>query len=61
MPMSGKEIRKLFEKNGWVFDRQNGTSHMIMKKDGVHVSIPAHKELGKGMEHKLLKLMKGSK
>lgn len=33
---------------------------MIMKKDGRHVSIPNHKELGKGLEQKLLKLMKGA-
>ena len=54
MPKSGKEVAKLFEKNGWIKDRQKG-SHLIMVKDGNHVSIPMHKELGKGMEQKLLK------
>lgn len=61
MPMSGRDLRKLFEKAGWVFDRQNGTSHMILKKDGRHVSIPDHKELGKGLEQKMLKIMRGEK
>ena len=28
---------------------------MIMKKHGTSVAIPNHKELGKGMEHKLFK------
>lgn len=58
--MSGKDLRKQFEQHGWVFDHQTG-SHMIMKKNGRHASIPNHKELGKGLEQKLLKLMRGEK
>ncbi|HKP94524.1 MAG TPA: type II toxin-antitoxin system HicA family toxin [Fibrobacteria bacterium] len=54
MPISGWEMRRLFEKAGWVFHHQTG-SHMIMKKHGTSVAIPNHKELGKGMEHKLFK------
>jgi predicted RNA binding protein YcfA (HicA-like mRNA interferase family) len=53
-------MRRLFEIEGWVYDHQSG-SHMILKKNGIHVSIPNHKELRKGMEHKLLKTLKGSK
>jgi predicted RNA binding protein YcfA (HicA-like mRNA interferase family) len=60
MPMSGKDLRKLFEKQGWAFDRQSG-SHMIMKKDDKMASIPNHKELAKGTESALLKLMRGEK
>jgi predicted RNA binding protein YcfA (HicA-like mRNA interferase family) len=60
LPLSGMEVRRLFELAGWTFHHQSG-SHMIMKKDGHHVSIPNHTELRKGMEHKLLKKLKGSK
>jgi predicted RNA binding protein YcfA (HicA-like mRNA interferase family) len=60
MPLSGKAMVKLFEKCGWVFLRQNG-SHVIMGKDGEIASIPMHKELGKGMEFKLLKRLKEEK
>ena len=60
MPLSGMEMRRLFELAGWVFERQRG-SHMILKKNGMHVSIPNHKELGKGMEKNLLKIARGSK
>jgi predicted RNA binding protein YcfA (HicA-like mRNA interferase family) len=58
MPMSGKQMRKMFEKAGWVAIRQTG-SHLIMKnKDGQIESIPQHKELKKGTEHDLLKRLK---
>ena len=54
MPMSGKEMKKLFERNGWYAVRQNG-SHLTMGKAGEREVIPMHRELGKGTEHKLLK------
>jgi predicted RNA binding protein YcfA (HicA-like mRNA interferase family) len=57
MPLSGDEMRKLFEKDGWIFDHQRG-SHMILKKDGRHICIPRHKELSKGTEHGLLKKLR---
>jgi predicted RNA binding protein YcfA (HicA-like mRNA interferase family) len=53
MPLSGKEMVKLFEECGWIFIRQNG-SHVTMGKNGEREVIPMHKELGKGMEFKLL-------
>ncbi len=58
MPLSGKEMVKLYEKNGWIFIRQNGTSHRIMGKNGQTEPIPMHKELSKGLECKLLKRMR---
>lgn len=58
MPLSGKAMRKLFEKEGWIFLRQTG-SHMIMgHPSGRKEPIPNHQELGKGLERKLLKLLK---
>jgi predicted RNA binding protein YcfA (HicA-like mRNA interferase family) len=60
LPLSGMEVRRLYELAGWIFEYQKG-SHMILKKNGLHVSIPNHKELDKGMEHKLLKGLRGSK
>ena len=59
MPLSGWEMRRLFEKAGWVFDHQTG-SHMIMRKNGIQAVIPNHKELRKGMEHKLLKKLRAT-
>ncbi len=52
---SGMEIRKVFEKLGWVFDRQTG-SHMILVKEGVPVtlSVPNHKEVARGTLRSLL-------
>lgn len=54
MPMSGKEMKRLFELHGWREVRQNG-SHLIMGKGGLREPIPMHKELKKGTERKLLK------
>lgn len=55
MPMSGKEMLRLFQKEGWVVDRQKG-SHVVVKKEGeLPETIPMHKELKKGLERALLK------
>lgn len=54
MPMSGKKMLKLYEKNGWQVLRQKG-SHVNLGKGTQRETIPMHKELAKGMEHKLLK------
>jgi predicted RNA binding protein YcfA (HicA-like mRNA interferase family) len=54
MPLSGKEMLRLFEKNGWSKLRQTG-SHVVVGKSGERETIPMHKELKKGTEHALLK------
>ncbi len=54
MPMSGKEMKKLFEQNGWQELRQNG-SHVIMGMEEQRETIPMHRELKKGLERSLLK------
>jgi predicted RNA binding protein YcfA (HicA-like mRNA interferase family) len=56
MPMNGKEMLKLYLKNGWILDHVTGSHHIVIK-DNNSVSIPVHsKELKKGTEQKLLKL-----
>ncbi len=55
MPMSGKEMLRLFESLGWVKVRQKG-SHVVVQKEGeIPETIPMHKELKNGLERKLLK------
>ena len=53
--LSGREARRAFEGDGWVFDRQEG-SHMVLVKDGIteNLSIPNHRELPKGTLRKLI-------
>ena len=46
MPMSGKEMLKLYLKNGWIKLRQTG-SHVRLQKGNLKESIPMHKELKK--------------
>jgi predicted RNA binding protein YcfA (HicA-like mRNA interferase family) len=54
--MTGQELIRLLEKDGWVLDRIKG-SHHIMIKDNKTLSVPVHgsKDLGKGLLNKLLK------
>lgn len=54
MPLSGKEMVRLYEKHGWFSLRQKG-SHMQMGKENERETIPLHSELKKGLERKLLK------
>lgn len=54
MPLSGKEMLKLYKKAGWSVNRQAG-SHIRVQKGNNYETIPNHKELKKGMEKYLLK------
>jgi predicted RNA binding protein YcfA (HicA-like mRNA interferase family) len=59
VPLSGKEMVKLYLKAGWVIiPKQGKGSHVKMKKDGVMATIPMHKTLATGTEHALLKELK---
>ncbi len=54
--MTGKEMVKLLQDSGFVLARING-SHHLMACGEVTVAVPVHgkKELGKGLEHSILK------
>lgn len=57
VPISGKEMRKLFCKAGYTVAGVKG-SHWNLKKEGAPpVTIPNHKELKKGLEHALKKIL----
>lgn len=55
MPMSGKEMLRLFEQCGWKSVRQKGSHVIVIKEGELPETIPLHKELKKGLEKKLLK------
>jgi len=63
VPISGKEMRKLFQKAGYEAISGGGKgSHWKLKKSGCPtVIIPNHKELAIGTEHSLKKLLKKAK
>lgn len=46
MPVSGLEVLKLYLNQGWV---------IIHRKGSLRETIPVHKELGVGLQRKLLK------
>nr|WP_246434081.1 type II toxin-antitoxin system HicA family toxin [Spirochaeta isovalerica] len=48
---------QLYKKNGWTVIRQSG-SHVQLRKGTRHQTIPNHsRDLGKGLEKRLLKEM----
>ena len=53
--ISGKDAVKVFERAGWIFNRQVG-SHMILTKSGMYttLSFPNHKEIGRGLLRTLI-------
>lgn len=56
MPVSGKELAKLFKKQGFEEIKGGGKgSHIKLRKGNKTVIIPAHKELKKGLEKALMK------
>ncbi len=59
MPISGKELAKLFKKAGFKEVKGGGKgSHMKLRKENQSVIIPDHKELKKGLEKALKKVLK---
>ena len=54
--VSGRQARRAFEKDGWVFNRQRG-SHRILVKANVpfNLSVPDHRELDRGLLRGLIR------
>jgi predicted RNA binding protein YcfA (HicA-like mRNA interferase family) len=54
--VGGLEAARVFERAGWVFNRQVG-SHMVYKKLGVRssLSVPKHKTLDRGLLRRLIR------
>ncbi len=56
MPLSGREMIKLFEMRGYEIVKGQGRgSHRKLRKGNKTIIIPDHKELKKGLERALLK------
>ena len=54
--LSGREVVKAFERDGWTVARQRG-SHIIMIKTGemATLSVPDHKEVARGTLRSLIR------
>ena len=55
--MNGKDLLKIFKKNGWILDRVNGSHHIMVKKGRRGIPIPVHgkKDIPKGLAKTILK------
>jgi predicted RNA binding protein YcfA (HicA-like mRNA interferase family) len=57
--ISGKEMCKLLEKNGWELKNINGSHHIYMKpgrRERISVPVHANKSLKIGLQNAILKL-----
>ena len=54
LPVSGKQMVKVFRKIGFQVDRQRG-SHIVMSRDDIILVTPNHKTVAKGTERELIK------
>ena len=54
LPVSGKQMVKVFRKIGFQVDRQRG-SHIVKSKGNVILVIPNHETVAKGTERDLIK------
>jgi mRNA interferase HicA len=59
VPVKSSELHRKVRKNGWVHIRTEG-SHYIYEKEGRTYPVPYHgaKEIGKGLERKIIKEMR---
>ncbi|MBN8539910.1 MAG: type II toxin-antitoxin system HicA family toxin [Deltaproteobacteria bacterium] len=62
MPISGKEMLKLYLADGWIILRQRG-SHVVVGKGKLRQVIPVHgnKDLKRGLERALLRVLNAKK
>ncbi|HIJ05763.1 MAG: YcfA family protein [Methanomicrobiales archaeon 53_19] len=54
LPVSGRQMVKVFSKLGYQIDRQTG-SHIVMSNDEDILVIPNHDPVSKGTERELIK------
>ncbi len=54
LPVSAKQMVKVFKKIGFQIDRQTG-SHIVMSKEDIILVIPYHSTVAKGTERELIK------
>ena len=54
LPVSGKQMVKVFLRIGFQLERQKG-SHIVMSKGNAILVIPNHKTVAKGTERELIK------
>ena len=59
MPLSGEAMVRLYKNAGWIVLQRRG-SHVKVGKNSLRETIPMHKELGRGLERKLLKRLEQS-
>ena len=54
--MTGRELIRLLQQNGWILDRIQGSHHILIREDRT-LSVPVHgnNDLKKGTLHAIMK------
>ncbi|MDR0817022.1 MAG: type II toxin-antitoxin system HicA family toxin, partial [Clostridiales Family XIII bacterium] len=54
--MTGKELIKLLQRNGWEIVRIRGSHHTLCNDDGKHITVPVHgnDDIKTGLLHRIL-------
>jgi predicted RNA binding protein YcfA (HicA-like mRNA interferase family) len=55
--MTGKQLKKILEEQGWVLDRISGSHHIMIREGSRSIPVPVHgsTDLPKGLVHSILK------
>jgi predicted RNA binding protein YcfA (HicA-like mRNA interferase family) len=55
--MTGKQLKKLLEEQGWLLDRISGSHHIMIREGSRSIPIPIHgsTDLPKGLVNGILK------
>jgi predicted RNA binding protein YcfA (HicA-like mRNA interferase family) len=55
--MTGRQLRKLLEANGWRLDRISGSHHIMIREGCRSIPVPVHgsADLPKGLIHAIMK------
>ena len=53
--ISGREAGRAFERLGFLFDHQSGSHMIYYHPSGMHLSIPDHRELDRGLLRSLIR------
>jgi len=55
--MTGKELIKTLERDGWTLDHVTGSHHIMVKKGRRSIPVPVHgaRDIPRGLVHRILK------
>ncbi len=53
--VSGDELVRILDRVGFIWDYTQGSHMILLNPDGLRVSVPRHRELGRGLLRALIR------